>query len=295
MSNYSIKDLEKLTGVKAHTIRIWEKRYGIVQPERTESNIRTYSNCDLKRLLNISILNKRGFRISGLAGLSVEELNDRVMSLMSDHHIYENQIESLIMAMIDMNENRFEKTLSNAVIELGFEETLMKIVYPFFFKTGILWQTGAIGPAQEHFVSNLIRQKIIAAIENLEHKYLPNAKLFILYLNENEYHELGLLFFTYLIKKVGHRLIYLGQSTPLEEVVKAASIHDPDFIFTSFTTPIPDSDLVVYLNRMVTLFPHKGIYVTGLQLADGVSPIPPNVMHVSDPQNFKQELVELLR
>lgn len=295
MSTYSIKDLEKLTGVKAHTIRIWEKRYGIVQPRRTESNIRTYSNCDLKRLLNISILNKRGFKISGLAGLSVEELNDRVMSLMADHHAYENQIESLIMAMIDMNENRFEKTLSNAVIELGFEETLMKIVYPFFFKIGILWQTGAIGPAQEHFVSNLIRQKIIAAIENLEHKYPPNAKLFILYLNENEYHELGLLFFNYLIKKVGHRMIYLGQSTPLEDVVKAASIHAPDFIFTSFTTPIPDSDLETYLKALVAHFPGKGIYVTGLQLADGFSPIPPQVKHVSDPQKFKQELVELLK
>ncbi len=295
MSQYSIKDLEKLTGVKAHTIRIWEKRYGIVQPERTETNIRTYSNCDLKRLLNISILNKRGYRISSLAKLSVEELNERVMNLMSDHNAYDTQIENLIMAMIDMNETRFEKTLSNAVIEMGFEETLVRIVYPFFFKTGILWQTGAISPAQEHFVSNLVRQKIISAIDHLENKYPPNAKLFILFLHEEEQHELGLLFFHYLIKKVGHRIIYLGQSTPIAEVVKTAELHEPDFLFTSFTTPIPDIDLSNYLQKLQEMFPGKGIYVTGLQLTDGLSNIPGTIKYIKNPQDFKQELINLLR
>jgi MerR family transcriptional regulator, light-induced transcriptional regulator len=295
MSQYSIKDLEKLTGVKAHTIRIWEKRYGIVHPSRTETNIRTYSNCDLKRLLNISILNKRGCRISNLASLSVEELNERVMSLMADHHAYENQIENLIMAMIDMNETRFEKTLSNSVIEMGFEETLIRIVYPFFFKTGILWQTGAIGPAQEHFVSNLVRQKIIAAIDNLESKYPPKAKLFILFLRDDEYHELGLLFFHYLIKKVGHRIIYLGQSTPMEDVIKAAAVHDPDFLFTSFTQPIADSDLGEYMEKLLLHFPKKGIFVTGLQLSEGTNCIPEGITHVNEPQTFKQELINFLR
>jgi MerR family transcriptional regulator, light-induced transcriptional regulator len=295
MSQYSIKDLEKLTGVKAHTIRIWEKRYGIVKPNRTETNIRTYSNCDLKRLLNISILNKRGYKISNLANLSGEELNDRVMSLMADHHAYENQIENLVMAMIDMNEHRFEKTLSNSVIELGFEETLLRVVYPFFFKIGILWQTGAIGPGQEHFVSNLVRQKIIAAIDNIENKYPPNAKLFILFLHEEEFHELGLLFYYYLIKKVGHRVIYLGQSTPISEVQKVAAIHDPDFLLTTFTNPIADSDIQDYFTLFSELFPQKGIYVTGLQLAEGVCRIPAGLKHITEPQQFKAELIELLR
>ncbi len=295
MSHYSIKDLEKLTGVKAHTIRIWEKRYGIVEPSRTHTNIRTYSNCDLKRLLNISILNKRGYKISNLANLTGEELNERVMSLMADHHAYENQIENLVMAMIDMNEHRLEKTISNSVIELGFEETLLRVVYPFFFKIGILWQTGAIGPGQEHFVSNLVRQKIIAAIDNLENKYPPNAKLFILFLHEDEFHELGLLFYSYLIKKVGHRVIYLGQSTPVSEVQKVAKIHDPDFLLTTFTNPIADSDMQDYFTLFSELFPDKGIYVTGLQLAEGVCRFPAGVRHIIEPQQFKAELVELLR
>lgn len=295
MSTYSIKDLEKLTGIKAHTIRIWEKRYGIVTPERTGSNIREYSNCDLKRLLNISILNKHGFKISSLATLSTEALNEKVMSLMADQHIYENQIESLIMAMIDFNETKFDKTLSNAVIELGFEETLIKIVYPFFLKIGILWQTGVISPAQEHFVSNLVRQKIISAIENLENKYPPKAKMFILFLHENEYHELGLLFYSYLIKKTGHKLIYLGQATPIEDVVKAASIHDPDVLLTSFTSPIPQLDVSEYIDILCKKFPGKQIYVSGMQLNGNVNNLPDNVFHIKDPQSFKSDLIGFLR
>ncbi|MFO7723101.1 MAG: MerR family transcriptional regulator [Bacteroidales bacterium] len=295
MSTYSIKDLEKLTGVKAHTIRIWEKRYGIVQPQRTDSNIRCYSNCDLKRLLNISILNKRGYKISSLAGLSADELRDKVMHLVTDHNLYDAQIESLIIAMIDMNEAKFEKTLSNAVLEIGFEETLMKIVYPFFTKIGILWQTGTIHPGQEHFVSNLIRQKIIAAIENLEIKHLPKAKQFIIYLPEEEYHELGLLFYSYLIKKVGHKMIYLGQSTPLDDVLKAASIHDPDFLLTNFTSPVAQVDINDYLTSLCDRFPDKKIFVSGIQLVNQKVLSYPQIVRIQDPVSFKQQLQELLR
>ncbi|HRZ50034.1 MAG TPA: MerR family transcriptional regulator [Bacteroidales bacterium] len=295
MSQYSIKDLEKLTGIKAHTIRIWEKRYGIVNPARTESNIRLYSNCDLKRLLNISILNKHGLKISNLAVMSADELNDRVLNLMSNQHAYEHQIENLVMAMVDFNETRFEKTLGNAVIELGFEETLMKIVYPFFQKTGILWQTGAISPAHEHFVSNLVRQKIIAAIENLEPKHPPRAKLFLLFLHETEYHELGLLFYHYIIKKVGHRVMYLGQATPIEDVRKAASIHHPDYLLTNFTSPISSSDIDSYLHSLTFIFPGIPICISGMQLNGHRFGQESLIRHVPGPMEFKQDLVELLR
>ncbi len=294
-NRYSIKDLEKLTGVKAHTIRIWEKRYGIVQPERTESNIRCYSDCDLKRLLNISILNKRGFKISALANLSGEEIKDKVMNLVSDHHLYEAQIENLVLAMIDLDEGKFEKILSSAVIEIGFEETLIRIVYPFFIKIGLLWQTGAITPAQEHYVSNLVRQKIIAAIENLEIKHPPAAKLFILFLPDHEYHELSLLFFSYMIKKVGHKVIYLGQSTPLEDVIKAASIHTPDYLLTTFTSPMPHIDIKEYIALLSEPFPGIRLYVSGLQLAEEHAQLPPQVSVISDLFRFKQQLFELLR
>jgi MerR family transcriptional regulator, light-induced transcriptional regulator len=295
MSTYSIKDLERLTGIKAHTIRVWEKRYGIVQPARSESNIRSYSSCDLKRLLNISILNKHGLKISGLAAMTSDELNERVISLMSNHNLYENQIENLVMAMVDLNETRFEKILGSAVIEVGFEETLMNIVYPFFQKTGILWQTGAINPAHEHFVSNLIRQKIIAAIENLESKQLPKAKLFFLFLHESEYHELGLLVFSYIIKKVGHRVVYLGQSTPFDDLLHAASIHDPDFLLTSFTSPINISDVEQYLGTLAKGFPGKPIFITGIQLNGHRFKADSLVKQIENPLDFKQKLVELLR
>lgn len=295
MSSYSIKDLEKLTGIKAHTIRIWEKRYGIVMPERTKSNIRCYSDSDLKRLLNISILNKRGCRISSLADLSDDELSEKVVNVMTDHHMYDSQIENLVMAMIDLNENKFEKTLSNAIIELGFEETLIKIIYPFFNKVGVLWQTGTISPAQEHFVSNLVRQKIVSAIENLEVKYPPKAKLFLMFLHENEYHELGLLFYSYLIKKTGHKVIYLGQLTPFEDIVNTASVHEPDFLFTAFVTPIPKKEIENYLNKLTEHFVNKKIFLTGVQLYENTSFLPGSAYYIKDAKSFKNLLIDLLR
>ena len=144
-------------------------------------------------------------------------------------------------------------------------------------------------------MSNLVRQKIIAAIENLEVKHPPKAKLFIMFLPEREYHELGLLFYAYLIKKVGHRVIYLGQSTPVEDVKKAATIHSPDFLLTTFTSPIAQVDVQEYINRLCADFPEKKIFVSGIQLSPGIALNSKQVTHLNDPVAFKQELIDLLR
>ena len=153
MSTYSIKDLEQISGIKAHTIRIWEKRYNIVSPLRTNTNIRFYTDGDLKRLLNVSILNRNGFKISNIVRLSKEEILRSVMETSISYMNFESQIENLVIAMIDMDEIKFEKTLSNSILKLGFEETVSNIIFPFLEKTGILWQIGTINPAQEHFIS----------------------------------------------------------------------------------------------------------------------------------------------
>ncbi len=248
---YSIKDLERLSGIKAHTIRIWEKRYGVVEPKRTDTNIRYYTNDELKKILNIAILNNYGVKISKIVGLSTEELHQKVLEISNEDVEESIQVESLVIAMVEVDESRFEKILANCTLRLGFEQTLLRIVYPFFRKVGILWQAGAINPAQEHFISNLIRQKLIVAIDSQGMMVKENPKRFLLFLPEGELHELGLLFYSYIIQKAGHKVIYLGQSVPLEDVVSVNQQTPSDYIITS-TMSIASIDEVNALLKSIT-------------------------------------------
>ncbi len=152
MSKYSIKDLEQITGIKAHTIRIWERRYDIIQPERTQTNIRFYSDEDLKRLLNISMLNASGIKISHLAKFNISELEAKVIELSQTDHLDDASIKKLILATINFNEDLFENILSNSINDIGIEDTISEILFPFFQQVGVLWQVGSINPAQEHFI-----------------------------------------------------------------------------------------------------------------------------------------------
>jgi len=268
MIKYSIKDLEKLTGIKAHTIRIWEKRYNIVCPLRTNTNIRFYTDGDLKRLLNVSILNRNGFKISNIVRLSKEEILNSVMETSLTSLNFESQIENLVIAMIDLDENKFEKTLSNSILKLGFEETISNIIYPFLEKIGILWQIGTINPAQEHFITNLIRHKFIIAIDTEINSLLPNHKTFVLFLPEGELHELSLLFYSYLIKKRGHRVVYFGQSLPIEDLHKVKLIARPDYLVTVITSSLTGKELLSYINNLSDHFHAQMILVGGNQIVD---------------------------
>jgi DNA-binding transcriptional MerR regulator len=241
MSRYSIKDLENLSGIKAHTLRMWEKRYGVIQPERTDTNIRYYTNEELKKVLNIAILNRYGLKISKIVGLSTEELHKKVLEVATEEVEENTQIESLVIAMVDLDEPRFEKVLANCTLRMGFEQTILSIVYPFFQKVGVLWQAGAVSPAQEHFISNLIRQKLIVAIDGQGLMMKENPKQFLLFLPEGEMHELGLLFYNYLIRKAGHRAVYLGQSVPIADVVAVNQKMPSQYIITStLSRPTPE-------------------------------------------------------
>ena len=277
MIKYSIKDLEKLTGIKAHTIRIWEKRYNIVCPLRTTTNIRFYSDGDLKRLLNVSILNRNGFKISNIVRLSREEINNSVMEASTRFVNYESQIENLVIAMIDLDENKFEKSISNSILRLGFDETVSSIIYPFLEKVGLLWQIGTINPAHEHFITNLIRQKLIIAIDAENKSLLPNSKTFILFLPEGELHELSLLFYSFLIKKRGHRVIYLGQNLPVEDLQQANQIVRPDFLVTVITAAVTRKELQVYIKNLAEHFPDQTILLGGNQIIEMPDPKIKNV------------------
>ncbi len=290
MSRYSIRELEKLSGIKAHTIRIWEKRYGIIQPKRTNTNIRYYSNDDLKKLLNITILNRRGWKISEIAKLDNDELSEKVMNFSYNSKDTESQIEKLVIAMVDLDEAKFDQILSNAIMHDGFEQTIIRLIFPFFKKIGLLWQTGSINPAQEHFVSNLFRQKLMVAIDNLMIPDKENAKKFILFLPEDEFHELGLLFYNYLIKKSGHSVIYLGSSVPFQDLKETSKLIKPDYLFTSITTSLDNKELQKYITDLSKAFENQTIFLTGLKIQEEVIDLPSNMEVVTSPLEFNENL-----
>lgn len=264
MSKYSIKDLAILSGIKPHTIRIWEQRYSIIKPERTNTNIRTYSDLELKKILNISLLLNNGFKISKLANFTENQLISEINNLQflkSESVQAESDITHLISIMIDYDEEKFDKLFTSSLIRIGFEKTIIEIIYPFLDRVGLLWGTSKISPAQEHFVSNLIRNKIIAASENQRFSKAKNTG-FILFLPDNEYHELALLLANFIFKISGFKVIYLGANVPVnclsETLVKLNSYS----LFTHITYPL-DKSIVGDLKMLIHQNKHTNFYFSG--------------------------------
>ena len=276
MSSYSIKDLEQLSGIKAHTLRIWEQRYNIISPKRTDTNIRTYDDFDLKLVLNISLLKGHGHKISEIARLSTEEMHLEVIKISDRQLNYPDQIHALTISMLDLDEERFEKIISTNILQFGFENTMIHIIYPFLSRVGTLWVTGAVGPAQEHFISNLIRQKLIVAIDGQVNKQRPNGKKYLLYLPEGELHEISLLFANYIIRARSNKVIYLGQSLPFNELIFACNIHKPDYIFSAITSVPSNHDTQLYVDRLATQFPESHLLLTGYQIVGQDIQMPDN-------------------
>ena len=277
MSTFSIKDLEQLSGIKAHTIRIWEQRYGLVKPDRTDTNIRYYDDKDLKLILNVSLLKENGFKISRIAKMSEGEMQREVMRLTETNLRYPEQIHALTICMVDLDEDRFEKIMSTTILKLGFEKTMLNIIYPFLNKIGILWQTGAINPAQEHFISNLVRQKLIVAIDNQYVSSTVESKKYVLFLPEGELHEISILFADYIIKSRQNRSIYLGQSLPLSDLQDVYAIHKPDFLITVITASPGPAHIQSYINSLGKKFPECQILISGFQVVGQDLDLPTNI------------------
>lgn len=229
MEKYQINDLERLTGIKAHTIRIWEKRYNLIKPHRTTTNIRFYDDSQLKKILNVSTLLESGYKISKVAALNEEEMNKKVQLVQenSSEDVANNAyVSDLIISMLAYDEAGFEKIFSAVVLRYGLYDAMLNVIYPFLNKTGILWVSDKAMPSQEHFATSLIRRKILAAIDGLP---APSKaeKVFLLYLPDDEWHELSLIFSDYLIRKSGYKTIFLGQNAPvrnLDEVLKKNNV-----------------------------------------------------------------------
>jgi DNA-binding transcriptional MerR regulator/methylmalonyl-CoA mutase cobalamin-binding subunit len=288
MSQYSIRDLEQLSGIKAHTLRIWEQRYNILAPQRTDTNIRFYGDEELKLILNISVLKDHGYKISEIAKFDDEELKREVRFLSESQLKFPDQINALTIAMIDLDEDAFEETVNHTIAMFGLEDTMINVIYPFLSKIGILWLTGSIGPSQEHFISNLIRQKIIVAIDNLPKIDTTNSEKIVIFNPEGEYHEIGILFANYIFKSQGKKVIYLGQSLPFEDVKFVIEKQSPHYVFTSITSFPSQIDVQFYLNKLGEAFPDIKIYLTGMQIVGQALSLTPNMKVIQTVEQLTQ-------
>ena len=218
-SSFSIKDLENLSGIKAHTIRIWEKRYHLLEPERTDTNIRTYSLENLQKLLNVSYLNNNGYKISKIASLKIGEIPNIVNEISKKNNIQNAAINDFKLAMLNFDQVRFYEIYNNLSKKKSFKEIFYEVFIPLLTEIGMLWQTDIINPAHEHFITTFIRQKILVNTELIQAELKSTyKKSFVLYLPDNEIHELGLMFINYLLVSKGYQTIFLGQSIPIENL-----------------------------------------------------------------------------
>ena len=261
MSVYSIKDLEHLSSIKAHTIRIWEQRYNLFSPQRTTTNIRFYNEEDLKLILNIASLKNHGYKISKIVSMSSEVIFEEIKKVSLKSELYDDQINLLTISMMELDEQRFSEVLSTNIKKHGFEKAMMEIIYPFMRKIGILWLTNSINPAQEHFISHLVRQKLISATDQIEST--DDNPLFLLFLPEGELHELGILFANYMIRKRGIKTIFFGQSVPLNALEEVFHKLNPDYLLTVMTTVPTPSEAQNYIDILGRKFKDGTILITG--------------------------------
>lgn len=282
MANYSIKDLEHLSGIKAHTLRIWEQRYNLIDPKRTDTNIRYYDQDDLKLVLNVSLLKDNGFKISKIAEMSMEEMHKEVFRVSEKTTSFADQIYALTLSMIDLDEQRFEKIISTNTLKIGFERTMMNVINPFLSKIGIMWMTDTINPAQEHFITNLIRQKLMVAIDGQYPAIGEHTKKYMLFLPDGELHELSLLFASYLIRARQNKVIYLGQTMPMNNLMMAFEVYKPDYLLTVLTTRPADMTALEYLNKLSAKFPETEILASGSQVIGQDLKLPDNMTAISN-------------
>lgn len=290
MSTFSIKDIELLTGIKSHTIRIWEQRYGLIEPARTDTNIRYYSEHDLRALLNINILYKAGHKISKIAGLSRAELENSVIAISTSTISPDLQLQAMISAMLRVDEAAFQKILLTAMQNIGVVGTMEQLVFPLMKHIGLLWQAGTIDPAFEHFISYIIRHRLISATDAVIPSEAIHQKKFLLFLPENEPHEIGLLLANYMIRKAGHGSLYLGADMPHQAILKVVNSYKPDYIFCSAITGNLPSTPAEIMNFLSDNYPATNLLLTGGAFLAAELELNSNCQVITCPQDLQNIL-----
>ncbi len=286
MNAFTIKDLENLSGIKAHTIRIWEQRYSFLNPQRTDTNIRYYSGEELQKLLNIALLNKYGYKISHIDRMSVAEMNEKILALSSAEAQQERVVNQLISFMTALDMEAFENVVDGYIKNRGIEKAILQILFPFLERIGILWQTNHINPAQEHLVTNIIRQKLIVGIDTIK-THVQTTKKALLFLPEGEHHELGLLFVNFLLKNRGLKVLYLGANVPIKDVESVAAITTPDFLYTHLTSMAKNFNIEKILVHIQNRMPSRTVLVSGIATQQYKKKLPANI-------HFKKSLAEVM-
>jgi DNA-binding transcriptional MerR regulator len=286
MDAFTIKDLENLTGIKAHTIRIWEQRYSFLKPNRSNSNIRCYNSDELKIVLNVSLLNRYGYKISRINRMVEEEINEKIFLLSQVGALQERLVNELIQCMIDLDMEAFECKLDKYVRINGIEESILKIIFPFLERIGILWLTNHINPAQEHLVSNIIRHKLIVGIEGIKNKNQSDKKV-LLFLPEGEHHELGLLFIYYLLKKGGFTVLYVGANIPVKDMASIAMCKEPVILYCHLTSVVQNFNLENFLFSINRELINCQFVISGKLIQSYKKKIPPNI-------HFRESIAEVM-
>lgn len=271
-TNFSIKDLENLTGIKAHTIRIWEKRYNLLQPNRSDTNIRNYSIESLQKLLNVSFLNENGYKISKIAKMQPNEIPILVREIASKGQQKHHAVNAFKMAMLNFDQTLFYTTYNSLLQENTFKEIFHEVFIPLLNDIGILWQTDTINPAHEHFISTLIKQKVLINIEKVQTlEPSKKDKTFVLFLPMHEIHDIGLLYINYEIVCAGYQSIFLGQSVPIDSLIDITKFYDTIVFGSYFTVKPEDEDVLSYLetfNETLLKGTNNELFALGRRLND---------------------------
>lgn len=296
---FSIKDLENLSGIKAHTIRIWEKRYALLQPQRTSTNIRTYKLSDLQKLLNVTFLLEHGYKISKIAEYKEEQIVELIKERIASNTKPQNHqaLNSFKIAMMNFDQQLFTRTFNSLLRAMSFKELFYQVLIPLLEEIGLLWQTKTIDPSHEHFMSNLIKQKILLQIEHHEQEHTPDkSRVFILFLPENEIHDLGLLFLNYQLVNQGYKCIYLGQSIMIENL-KYLMLNQPNVNFVSYFTVMPkDVSITTYAHSFNKKLGNDEVpfYIFGRKaLRENIQDLPSNVRILKSIDTFIEDLSRL--
>jgi len=285
MASYSIREMSLFSGIKAHTIRIWGKRYNLFSPQRTDSNIRRYSDDDLRLLLNVSLLLSTGHKISKIAELSVSEICSRVNSM--DEYQQASLLPGILFeSVLHFNESEFSGKIDDTINEKGFEWTYENMLVPFQRKLGLLWQTGAVPSLQVHFASNIIREKIVKHTASLPQSNTGDKSI-LFFLPDGELHELGLLYFNYIARQEGFNTLYLGQTVPVEALVELKNRSDIAGIVVSITSSMNNENLKAMFAMLRENFPNAGLMVTGLQVELNHGLVPKEVKILKSARSFR--------
>jgi len=286
MNAFTIKDLENISGIKAHTIRIWEQRYSLLSPQRTDTNIRYYSNGELKTILNIALLNKYGYKISEIDKMTPEIMKDKILSLSQVQAQQDQLVNALISDMVDMDTDSFEQKIDAYIDVKGIEKAIIQIIFPFLERIGILWVTNHVNPGQEHLVTNIIRQKLIIGIETLV-PAIQSTETALLFLPEGEHHELGILFTYFLLKSQGVKVIYVGANVPLKDVEFIANYKKPNFLYTHLTSVASNFVFEKFMDNIHQKLPQFNVIITGAITQNFNKKLPNNI-------DLKRSLSEMM-